>query len=313
MQLSESYQTILKEVENLIVGQSEVIKMSLLTLLAGGHVLLEGVPGLAKTLMVKALARVLGLKFQRIQFTPDLLPSDITGTDIFEGEFRFIEGPVFTQILLADEINRTPPKTQSALLQAMQEQQVTVLGKTYELPKPFFVMATQNPIEQEGTYPLPEAQLDRFMTHLILSYPDVEEEQRILDIHPEDVNELKTVLNQAQLIEMQDQVRRIPAGDSLKRYVVELVRETRPDQTRIAEVRDLVEWGAGPRASQLLLRLSQARAAVLSKPIVDKEDVDACLVQSLRHRLVLNYRGLSEKTDRGDLIKRIQKEVVKFI
>jgi MoxR-like ATPase len=288
-----------------IVGQEDVVDGILTAVLAGGHALLIGVPGLAKTLMVQAVAEALDLSFNRVQFTPDLMPSDITGTDIIEEDlttgkrgFRFVKGPIFANVVLADEINRTPPKTQAALLQAMQEHQVTAAGTTYRLPDPFFVLATQNPIEQEGTYPLPEAQLDRFMFELRVNYPSRTEEEAIVEqttgtsrvsLHP--------VLDAASVLAMQALVRRIPVSRGLIRAAVSLVRMTRPgDADAPSFIKEYVEWGAGPRASQYLVLGAKARAAIAGRPMADLEDVRAVAASVLRHRIVTNFAA--EAADR---------------
>jgi MoxR-like ATPase len=288
-----------------IVGQDSVVDGVLTALLAGGHSLLIGVPGLAKTLLVSTIAEALDLSFNRVQFTPDLMPGDITGTELVEEDvatgrraFRFVQGPVFANVLLADEINRTPPKTQAALLQAMQEHQVTNAGKTYPLPDPFFVLATQNPIEQEGTYPLPEAQLDRFMLELRVGYPSREEEESVVERTTGSVKTVITpVLGAEQLRAMQQLVRRIPVSKGLVRAAVALARSTRPgDADAPGFVKEYVEWGAGPRASQYLVLGAKARAAMEGRPIADLDDVKAVAPAVLRHRLVTNFSA--EAADR---------------
>jgi len=297
-----------------IVGQEETIDGILTAVLAGGHALLIGVPGLAKTLMVQTVAEALNLTFNRVQFTPDLMPSDITGTDIIEEDlttgrraFRFVKGPIFANVVLADEINRTPPKTQAALLQAMQEHQVTAGGTTYHLPNPFFVLATQNPIEQEGTYPLPEAQLDRFMLELRVSYPSRAEEEAIVEqttgtarAGPESVLDAESVLA------MQALVRRIPVSRGLIRAAVTLARMTRPGESEAPGiVKEFVEWGAGPRASQYLVLGAKARAAIAGRPMADLEDVRAVAPAVLRHRLVTNFAAEAADRTSGDLVREL--------
>ena len=302
------------QVAQRIVGQEEVVDGILTAVLAGGHALLIGVPGLAKTLMVQTVAEALHLSFNRVQFTPDLMPSDITGTDIIEEDlttghraFRFVQGPIFANVVLADEINRTPPKTQAALLQAMQEHQVTAGGTTYHLPDPFFVLATQNPIEQEGTYPLPEAQLDRFMLELRVSYPSRSEEEAIVEqttgsakapMHP--------VLDAQSVLAMQALVRRIPVSRGLIRSAVTLARMTRPgDSEAPAFMKEFVEWGAGPRASQYLVLGAKARAAIAGRPMADLDDVRAVAPSVLRHRLVTNFAAEAADRTSEDLVKEL--------
>ena len=302
------------QVAQRIVGQEDVVDGILTAVLAGGHALLIGVPGLAKTLMVQTVAEALHLSFNRVQFTPDLMPSDITGTDIIEEDlttghraFRFVQGPIFANVVLADEINRTPPKTQAALLQAMQEHQVTAGGTTYHLPDPFFVLATQNPIEQEGTYPLPEAQLDRFMLELRVSYPSRTEEEAIVEqttgsakapMHP--------VLDAQSVLAMQALVRRIPVSRGLIRSAVTLARMTRPgDSEAPAFMKEFVEWGAGPRASQYLVLGAKARAAIAGRPMADLDDVRAVAPSVLRHRLVTNFAAEAADRTSEDLVKEL--------
>jgi MoxR-like ATPase len=292
-----------------IVGQEEVVDGILTAILAGGHALLIGVPGLAKTLMVQTIAEALNLSFNRIQFTPDLMPSDITGTDIIEEDlttgkrsFRFVHGPVFAHVVLADEINRTPPKTQAALLQAMQEHQVTAAGTTYQLPDPFFVLATQNPIEQEGTYPLPEAQLDRFMLELRVNYPTRAEEEAIVEqTTGAALAHIEPVLDAPTLLAMQSLVRRVPVSRGLIKAAVSLVRLTRPaDQDAPPFVKEFVEWGAGPRASQYLVLGAKARAAIAGRPMADLDDVRSVAPSVLRHRVVTNFAAeAADQTSEG--------------
>ncbi len=281
-----------KEIAKVIVGQEEIINQILISILSSGHCLLVGVPGLAKTLLVNTIAKTLGLTYKRIQFTPDLMPSDIIGSEILNTnrELEFIKGPLFANILLADEINRTPPKTQSALLEAMQEHKVTVNAKTYPLQEPFFVLATQNPIEQEGTYPLPEAQLDRFMFMLWLDYPSFEEEVQILKNTTTDkVVNIEKVLEISDIIDIQNLIRQVPVSDNVYNYVVSLVSKTRPKGSEIAN--KYLQWGAGPRASQYLIMGAKAHAVLNGKYSPDIEDVNAIAVATLRHRIVLNYEA----------------------
>ncbi|RMF06728.1 MAG: MoxR family ATPase [Candidatus Neomarinimicrobiota bacterium] len=303
-----------QEICRVIVGQQEVLNHILIALLCQGHSLLVGVPGLAKTLMIKSLAELLDLKFSRIQFTPDLMPSDITGTDILEEnaatgkrEFRFVQGPVFGHIILADEINRTPPKTQSALLEAMQEHKVTAAGMTYTLEEPFFVLATQNPIEQEGTYPLPEAQLDRFMFNLTVDYPNREEEVAIVNSTTAgQQNGLKKVISRKELLAFQELIHRIPVAPNVVEYAVDLVGATRPHQPEAPEyIRHWVEWGAGPRASQYLILGAKARAALEGRPSPDIRDVQALVLPVLRHRVLLNFNAESEGKRVEDILTRL--------
>jgi MoxR-like ATPase len=298
--LADARRRLLDQVAQRIVAQHEVLDGILTALLSGGHALLLGVPGLAKTLMVSSVAEALALKFSRIQFTPDLMPSDITGTEIIEEDpstgsrgFRFVHGPIFANIILADEVNRTPPKTQAALLQAMQEHEVTVAGQTYPLAAPFFVLATQNPIEQEGTYPLPEAQLDRFMFELHVEYPSRADEESIVERTTGDLlPRLEPVLTGEDLIHLQRLVRRIPAPKVVVEHAVRLARMTRPgDGSAPPVVREFVQWGAGPRASQYLVLGAKARAAMDGRAMADLEDVDAVAPAVLRHRLVVNFNA----------------------
>jgi MoxR-like ATPase len=296
--LADARAELMGQVRHRIVGQDDVLEGILTAIVTGGHGLLVGVPGLAKTLMVSTIADALDLKFARIQFTPDLMPSDITGTEIIEEDpssgkrgFRFVHGPVFANVVLADEINRTPPKTQAALLQAMQEHEITAAGDTYHLPEPFFVLATQNPIEQEGTYPLPEAQLDRFMLELRVQYPDREEEERIVETTTGDQDRpVRAVLSGQQLIQIQHLVRRIPASKPVVRSAVTLARMTRPTEDGAPEfVREYVDWGAGPRASQFMVLGAKARAALDGRPMADLDDLRDVALSVLRHRVVVNF------------------------
>ena len=306
-----------EELHKVIIGQDAVIDQMLAAIFTGGHCLLVGVPGLAKTLIVSTIARILDVKFKRIQFTPDLMPSDITGTNVLDEtdtgrrEFRFVHGPVFTNVLLADEINRTPPKTQAALLQSMQEREVTVGQETYALPDPFFVIATQNPIEQEGTYPLPEAQLDRFMFNVKVDYPDLDEEQKILEVTSsgEEV-ETRKVLSPKAIVFLQRQINQIEAGSLTINYAARLVRATRPgDESAPEFVRQLVDWGAGPRAGQFLLAGGKAMAAMAGRPSVSMEDIRRVANPVLRHRISTNFQAQAEGMTSDDLIDRLIKEV----
>ncbi len=304
---------ILEQVHKIIVGQAEVIDLVLIALLSKGHSLLVGVPGLAKTLLIRTLARVLQLDFNRIQFTPDLMPSDITGTDILDDttegrrSFRFIRGPIFTQILLADEINRTSPKTQAALLQAMQELHVTVGGQAHYLNPPFFVLATQNPVEQEGTYPLPEAQLDRFMFEIGVSYPSLAEEKEIVAQTTSNYDpKLEEIMDNEQILAFQGLVRRVPAAPYVVEYAVSLARASRPDDETAPDfVRHYVEWGAGPRASQYLILGARARALLRGRYAATIEDVRALAEPVLRHRILVNFRGQAEGHGSVSLIRQL--------
>jgi MoxR-like ATPase len=287
-----------KEIAKIIVGQDAVIDQIVLAIFSGGHALLVGVPGLAKTLMVNTLAQALGLDFKRIQFTPDLMPSDILGSEILDEnrQFKFIKGPVFSNIVLADEINRTPPKTQAALLEAMQERSVTIAGHQYQLNLPYFVLATQNPIEQEGTYPLPEAQLDRFMFAIKLEYPTFEEEVQVVKQTTSDIKSVIEPLFSAQeIIDFQHLIRRIPVADNVIEYAVALVGKTRPDSALSNDfVKNYLDWGAGPRASQNLILAAKAHAAFNGKFSPDIEDVKAVAIGILRHRIIKNYKADAE-------------------
>ena len=302
-ELANAHRSLVDQIGRRIVGQKEVVENLVAALLSGGHALLVGVPGLAKTLLVRTLADALDLSFSRIQFTPDLMPSDITGTELLEEDhatgrrvFKYVKGPVFANAVLADEINRAPPKTQAALLQAMQEHAVTAAGRTHPLPEPFFVLATQNPIEQEGTYPLPEAQLDRFMFELRVGYPTADEEEHVVATTTSDTEATITpVLDAAQLIALQHLVRRLPAPPTVVRYAVGLARSTRPDAKEASpDVRKYVSWGAGPRASQYLVLGAKARAAMDGRAVPDLDDVRSVAHVVLRHRLVMNFQGEAE-------------------
>jgi MoxR-like ATPase len=296
--LVKKYAQLQQEIGKVIIGQNEAVNFTLLSIFCGGHSLLIGVPGLAKTLLVNTISNSLGLGFNRIQFTPDLMPSDILGSEILDEtrKFKFIKGPIFSNIILADEINRTPPKTQAALLEAMQERSVTIAGNHYKLDLPFFVLATQNPIEQEGTYPLPEAQLDRFMFSINLDYPSFEEEVEVVknttSLNDQKVNAL---FNAAEIIEIQKLIRKIPVADNVVEYAVSLVGKTRPNSDLATDfVKKYIDWGAGPRASQNLILAAKAHAAVKGKYSPDIEDVQAIAVPILSHRVVKNYKAEAE-------------------
>lgn len=296
--IHKAYYDMKNEIGKVIVGQDDVVKSALISIFCNGHCLLVGVPGLAKTLLVQTIASVLDLSFNRIQFTPDLMPSDITGSEILDDQkkFRFVKGPVFANLLLADEINRTPPKTQAALLEAMQERRVTVGGQNYPLPSPFFVMATQNPIEQEGTYPLPEAQLDRFMFNIFLDYPSYQEELLIVKNTTSNLKQsVNKVLSAEDILNIQQVVRRVPVAENVLEYAVKLTNSTRPGGNMAAEVvNKYVSWGAGPRASQYLVLGAKCHSILNGKYSPDIEDVQAVAKEVFRHRLVLNYRGEAE-------------------
>lgn len=297
-ELVQKHTQLKKEISKIIVGQEKVIDEILISIFSGGHALLIGVPGLAKTLMVNTIAQTLGLDFKRIQFTPDLMPSDILGSEILDQnrEFKFLKGPVFANIILADEINRTPPKTQAALLEAMQERRVTISGKNYKLSLPYFVLATQNPIEQEGTYPLPEAQLDRFMFAINLDYPSFQEEVDVVKATTSDVSQTVSALfNAEEIINYQNLIRRIPVTDNVIEYAVTMVGKTRPKSKAASElVKEYVDWGAGPRASQNLILAAKTHAATHGKFSPDIEDVQAVAKGILRHRMIRNYKAEAE-------------------
>jgi len=306
-----------EELQKIIVGQDEVIEQMFAAIFTGGHCLLEGVPGLAKTLMVSTLARILDVEFKRIQFTPDLMPSDITGTNVLEEDeqgrrsFRFVEGPIFTSIVLADEINRTPPKTQAALLQAMQEREVTVGQTTYPLPAPFFTIATQNPIEQEGTYPLPEAQLDRFMFNIKVGYPSLSEEEEILTATTRhEKPEPNKVLSGRAILNLQKLVGSVAVSEYIVKYVAALVRATRPKDDSAPEfIRELVDWGAGPRAGQFLIQGGKALAAMEGRFSVAVEDVKKIAIPVLRHRVSTNFQAQAEGMTTDDVINRLVESI----
>lgn len=306
-----------QELQKIIIGQDEVIEQIFAAIFTRGHCLLEGVPGLAKTLMVSTLSQILDLSFKRIQFTPDLMPSDITGTNVLDEDetgrrsFRFVEGPVFTNILLADEINRTPPKTQAALLQAMQEREVSVGQTTYDLPDPFFTIATQNPIEQEGTYPLPEAQLDRFMFNIKVDYPSATEEEQILAATTrQDKPEVRKILSSRAILNLQKLVGSVAVSEYIIKYVATLVRATRPkDESAPEFVRELVDWGAGPRAGQFLIHGGKALAAMDGRFTVAIDDVQKIAIPVLRHRVSTNFQAQAEGMTTEDVIDRLLKEI----
>ncbi len=306
-----------KEIQKIIVGQDDVLEEMMIAMLAGGHCLLEGVPGLAKTLMVRTLSQAMDLRFKRIQFTPDLMPTDIVGTEILEEDhvtgkrfFKFNKGPLFANIVLADEINRTPPKTQSALLEAMQEFEITYAGETYPLDKPFFILATQNPIEQSGTYPLPEAQLDRFLLYIKIGYPSATEEEAILS---QTTNNKKTTINAiisaTEIQQLQNLVRDVTIADEWISFVAELIRATRPDSTTSNFVKEWVSWGAGPRAGQALILTAKARALFKGRYAVTKEDIFTMALPVLRHRLLMNFKAEAEKITADTVTRNLLKEL----
>ncbi|HWE36356.1 MAG TPA: MoxR family ATPase [Isosphaeraceae bacterium] len=314
--LKDAFARLKGEMGKVIVGQQEVLEELLIAIFARGHCLLIGVPGLAKTLMIHTLADALNLSYNRIQFTPDLMPSDITGTEVIQEDkatgvrqFKFLRGPIFANIILADEVNRTPPKTQAALLEAMQERQVTVGGERHRLPDPFFVLATQNPIEQEGTYPLPEAQLDRFMLNILVDYPSEQEEYDIVRLTTSVVRPSVTkVLSGADILELQEIVRKVPIAEHVSRYAVRLARLTRRGKEEVPEfIRDYVSWGAGPRASQYLVLAAKARAVLHGRYYVSTEDIRAVAGPVLRHRIVTNFNAEAEGIRPDDLIQRLIK------
>ena len=310
--LKESQAKLYSELSKVIVGQNDIIEHMFIALLCRGHVLLEGVPGLAKTLLIRCLSNSLDLKFNRIQFTPDLMPSDITGTEIIqqnketgERSFSFHKGPIFSNIILADEINRTPPKTQSALLQAMQEKKITAAGKTYDLDQPFFVLATQNPIEQEGTYPLPEAQLDRFMFNLLINYPTRDEELQVVKNHNlQNPDSIESVINIEDLKSYQNLIENIPVADNVIEYVVDLVKKTRPQENQ-SKTNQWLEWGAGPRASTHLILAAKAKSVLSGKTTPDISDVKAMIKPVLRHRIVPNFNAEAEGITKDHIIDEL--------
>ena len=313
-ELNEAFRRITGELSKVIVGQQQVIEELLVAMFARGHCLLVGVPGLAKTLMIRTLADALTLKFSRIQFTPDLMPADITGTEVIQEdkatgarEFRFLPGPIFGNVILADEINRTPPKTQAALLEAMQEHQITVGGQRHTLEEPFFVLATQNPIEQEGTYPLPEAQLDRFMFNIFVDYPDEDEEFQIVKQTTSETRfEITPTLSADDIVALGQIVRRVPVADSITRYALQFTRLTRKEKGEVPEfIRDYVSWGAGPRASQYLVLGAKARAVLHGRYYVNTEDIRAVAFPVLRHRIMTNFNAEAEGIKTDDIIRRL--------
>ena len=312
--LNDGYRRITKELSKAIVGQADVIEQLLIAVFAKGHCLLVGVPGLAKTLMIRTLSDALNLSFSRIQFTPDLMPSDITGTEVLQEDkstgqrvFKFLPGPIFSNVILADEINRTPPKTQAALLEAMQEKQVTIGGNRHKLPDPFFVLATQNPIEQEGTYPLPEAQQDRFMFNVLVDYPSEEEEFRIVEMTTATHNaKLERILTAEDILEMQDIVRKVPVAPYVIRYAMKFARLTRKEKGEVPDfIKEYVTWGAGPRASQNLVLGAKARAVLHGRYYVSCEDIRAVAIPVLRHRIITNFNAEAEGIKPETIIKRL--------
>jgi len=316
--LNEKIKNVKSEIAKKIIGQDDIIDQLLISLFARGHCLLVGVPGLAKTLLIKTVAEVMDLKFNRIQFTPDLMPSDITGTEIIEEDFaskkrnfKFITGPIFANIILADEINRTPPKTQAALLEAMQEHKVTAAGVTYQLPEPFFVLATQNPIEQEGTYPLPEAQLDRFMFNLWLDYPSFEEEIKIVQTTTSQYEaKINKILNADEIIEFQNLVRKVPVAENVINFAVKVANMTRPTNGNSPQfIKDWITWGAGPRASQYLTLAAKTRAIIHGRFTPNIDDVKIAMAPVLRHRIITNFSAEADGIKSLDVIEKLSKEV----
>jgi MoxR-like ATPase len=320
--LNKKIAEVKSEIAKVIVGQDEIIDQLIIALMSKGHCLLVGVPGLAKTLLIKTLAEVMDLKFSRIQFTPDLMPSDITGTEVLEEDqlskkrnFRFIAGPVFANMILADEINRTPPKTQAALLEAMQEHKVTAAGVTHQLPEPFFVLATQNPIEQEGTYPLPEAQLDRFMFNLWLDYPTYEEEIKVVQTTTSGYDaKLNKVVSAEEILVFQDLIRRVPVADNVIQFAVKVANMTRPVNGNSPEfIKQWITWGAGPRASQYMILAAKSRAVIQGRFTPNIDDVKAAMLPVLRHRIITNFSAEAEGISAIDIIKRLAEETDKLI
>tara|TARA_B100002049_G_scaffold49605_1_gene34785 strand:+ start:128 stop:1123 length:996 start_codon:yes stop_codon:yes gene_type:complete len=318
-ELAKARQSFFSEVGKVVIGQQEILDHILIALLARGHSLIVGVPGLAKTLIIKTLSDVLDLSFKRIQFTPDLMPSDITGTELIDVDqntgqrsFRFYQGPIFANIVLADEINRTPPKTQAALLEAMQEHKVTAGGKTYDLDEPFFVLATQNPIEQEGTYPLPEAQLDRFMFNLNIEYPSTEDEVSIVrETTTPEIQSLNAVITKSEIATYQDLVRRVPVADNVVEYAVKLVGATRPNSSTAPEfIQQSVDWGAGPRASQYLVLGAKAKAILDGRPSPNINDIQSLALPILRHRVLPNFNAEAEGLKVEDILNRLLDTIV---
>jgi MoxR-like ATPase len=319
--LNKKITEVKSEIAKVIIGQDEIIDQLIIALMSKGHCLLVGVPGLAKTLLIKTLAEVMDLKFSRIQFTPDLMPSDITGTEVLEEDqlskkrnFRFIAGPIFANMILADEINRTPPKTQAALLEAMQEHKVTASGVTHQLPEPFFVLATQNPIEQEGTYPLPEAQLDRFMFNLWLDYPSYEEEIKVVQTTTSGYNaQLNKVVTAQEILTFQDLIRRVPVADNVIQFAVKVSNMTRPVNGNSPQfIKQWITWGAGPRASQYLILAAKSRAVIQGRFTPNIDDVKAAMLPVLRHRIITNFSAEAEGISSVDVIKKLLEETEKF-
>lgn len=319
--LNKKITEVKSEIAKVIIGQDEIIDQLIIALMSKGHCLLVGVPGLAKTLLIKTLAEVMDLKFSRIQFTPDLMPSDITGTEVLEEDqlskkrnFRFIAGPIFANMILADEINRTPPKTQAALLEAMQEHKVTASGVTHQLPEPFFVLATQNPIEQEGTYPLPEAQLDRFMFNLWLDYPSYEEEIKVVQTTTSGYNaQLNKVVTAQEILTFQDLIRRVPVADNVIQFAVRVSNMTRPVNGNSPQfIKQWITWGAGPRASQYLILAAKSRAVIQGRFTPNIDDVKAAMLPVLRHRIITNFSAEAEGISSVDVIKKLLEETEKF-
>lgn len=309
-------QDLKKEIHKVVVGQEEVMDQLIIGMLAGGHVLIEGLPGLAKTLMIKSLAKALSLDFNRIQFTPDLMPTDILGTEVIEQDdaghkmFKYIQGPVFTNVLLADEINRTPPKTQAALLEVMQEYKVTYAGKDYRMDRPFFMLATQNPLEQSGTFPLPEAQVDRFLLYVKIGYPTELEEEEILKLTTGKISaDIKPVLKGKEIIRLQELVREVFISDDLIKSISQLVRSTRPDMSKVQEVKDYVDFGAGPRAGQAVIMAAKAHALMNGRFSVTPEDIRSILLPALRHRILLNFKAESESKTTDELLQPFLKTI----
>jgi MoxR-like ATPase len=315
--IRDAREKLFEELQKTMVGQAKPLELVLVSLLASGHCLVVGVPGLGKTMMIKSLGRALSLATSRVQFTPDLMPSDLTGTEVLQEDrdsgrrvFRFVKGPVFTNLLLADEINRTPPKTQAALLEAMQEGQVTIAGSSYELPKPFLVMATQNPVEQEGTYPLPEAQLDRFLLSINMDYPAAEDELRIAaGTNPPEAAGIVPVLDGQRILELQGLVSRVPVAEHVLRYAVALVRATRPGTEAPETSSAYILWGAGPRAVQHLVKVARAWALLCGRPTPSVEDIRTMAVPVLRHRLVMNFRAETESVTADEILAEIIREL----
>jgi MoxR-like ATPase len=314
--LVDKLQALKTEIHKVVVGQEDVMDQLIIGMLAGGHVLIEGLPGLAKTLMIKSLAKALSLDFNRIQFTPDLMPTDILGTEVIEQDasghktFKYIQGPVFTNVLLADEINRTPPKTQAALLEVMQEYKVTYAGKDYRMDRPFFMLATQNPLEQSGTFPLPEAQVDRFLLYVKIGYPTEMEEEEILKLTTGKISgDIKAVLKGKEIIRLQELVREVFISDDLIKSISQLVRSTRPEMSKLQEVKDYVDFGAGPRAGQAVIMAAKAHALMKGRFSVTPEDIKAILLPALRHRLLLNFKAESEKKTTDDLLQPFLKTI----